>query len=118
MAEITLHTKYDIGEKVYFILYSPITIPCPACNQTGVIVYDEHEFKCSACRGTKLCVLNKSTWSVSGQGVVSRFDIIVSEDGERYVYQIEKDGYKWWCNEPDLFNTLEEAQSECDRRNK
>ncbi len=103
-----LHTKYDIGQKVWYIDKKLETVPCNICDN-GYVEIKGHTFLCPNCGGYK------TTTDDSGPHKPCNANI--------EVITISDTGFEYDCDrmfgfaEDDLYPTKKDAQAECDRRN-
>ena len=125
-----IQTKFKSGDTVClienFAHYSSTNMPCPACNGKGHLVYlGDHQLSCKAAFRDNFVryecvdgVLRKCVqkWRVNPYGYrVERVEI-EEEDGDVDISYLLDDDYSY--SENVIFATTEEAQAECDLRNK
>ena len=118
---------FKIGQKLFGIEskihYINEKFECECCDNTGKVVIKGKEYICPACRGQTV------TWAVEEWTVGDELIIVKSIfsfknaniDGLEF-YVTNENGYgkqiKRYDNKDWFFKTREEAQKECDRRNR
>jgi len=127
-----IKTKFNLGDKIVRISHctKEILIPCLTCDATGEIMIKDKKFECPDCYGEgEYTEYKPEAWYiVTDEGILSGYDNIVKIDVDitreetkiRYIlgrkYSKSYSGTLW--DENDLFKTTEEAEVECERRNK
>jgi len=128
-----IKTKFNLGNKVVGILHctKEIIIPCLTCDATGEIMIKDKKFECPDCYGEGGQKEYKTKeWNIAtnDEGILFGYDNVIKIDIDitrekteiRYLlgreYSKSYSGTLW--NENDLFKTTEEAEVECERRNK
>lgn len=126
-----IETKFDIGDKIIEILSTTFTKreSCPVCNGTGnIFIKNYGEQCCPKCYGKGYeQIYGQEAWRIADADdnygefysrPIGRIEIKI--EGKRSpnieVYYMRKNtGNK--VNENNCFQTKEEAQKECDKRN-
>ena len=127
-----LKTKFNIGDKVTGISHyrKEVFIPCLTCDGIGEITIKDKNFKCPDCYGeggnteykTKEWNTANDEEGMSGYNNVIKIDIDITKEEVKIRYLLGRkysksySGTLW--DEDDLFKTTEEAEAECERRNK
>ena len=127
-----IKTKFNLGDKVVGILHymKEIFIPCSTCDGIRMIIIKDKKFECPDCYGEGGRTEYKTkAWNIANdEGILSGYDNVVKIDIDvtrekteiRYLlgrkYSKSYSGTLW--DEDDLFKTTEEAEAECERRNK
>ena len=135
---MNLQTKFNIGDKVATIqnFSEEIFKTCSTCEGSGKIQIKDKEFDCPDCYGkggTEEWETKK--WNVANnKGILSGYDKVIKVDIDvfrnkgdikstiiiRYIlgyrYSDSSCGTLW--PEEDVFGSIEEAQLECNKRNK
>jgi len=131
-----INTKYNFGDYVYPIISKPEEIKvynnCPVCHDIGKIELNNTKYTCPECRGNTYKIkYGDPEWFVysHGGGFIGKIDLDLYdkkyEDNyyghkSKISYMLDTTGIgsgNLW-EEDNLFLSKEEAQVECDRRNK
>lgn len=130
-----IKTKLNIGDKMYFIhkIEGVEINSCISCNGTGKITLASGKtFNCPECYGEgHFKKITTKQWrplddrnnviSMYGQPV-GKIEISITKDGRKKNPDIDikytPKGFGNFFQEEDVFASHEEAQAECDRRNK
>jgi len=127
-----LKTKFNIGDKVATIqnFSEEVFKTCLTCEGSGKIQVKDKEFNCPDCYGnggkeeweTKKWNISNDKGILTGYDKVIKIDIDISKNEIKIRYIL---GYRYsesYCgtlwSEDEVFGSIEEAQLECDRRNK
>lgn len=128
-----IETKFNYDDLVFPIWYRAerIVIPnnCSVCNDTGKVTLSNRVFTCPSCRGYIKSEEGGIKWYVTtNQGRIGKIEVnyysneYKNKDGreDRITYMISTTGVGSGTvhNEINLFLSEEEAQKECDKRNK
>lgn len=129
-----IKTKFNHGQRVQAIIQGKeeYTEKCPICEGNGYFIYKNKKIDCSesGCWGNGyIKKQKKSAWYIPKDINWSNFVIQkigaelynpnnkkVSENRSWIYYMADSSGTMW--NEDNLFASVEEAQVECDKRNK
>lgn len=127
---MTVETKFDLGQSVYIIHEScgNKQVDCKPCSGKGGIFNDDVYFQCSKCYGSGKVTKHESFgWRVVYEKAkVGKINIELTHpkykeySKRRIHYMVDATGVgsgSLW-SEDNIFSTLEEAQQECDKRNK
>lgn len=108
-------TKFTYGDSVYLIGQSPVSKQCPMCNATKL--YDGE--RCPACHATGTIQMERKEWKVMDEPfIIDHFRVSINMHGVSGVRYHGHAGFKSLNRaEENLFETVEAAQAECDRRN-
>ena len=125
-----INTKYNLGDLVYQLRtrteHIKVATNCPVCKDTGFVEMVGEEYVCPACNGNIYHInygdLESYTDGDSGRIGKVAVDIYDREykDNDEYEYMLDSTGVGsgvCW-KEENLFSSKEEAQMECDIRNK
>jgi hypothetical protein len=127
-------SKYDIGQAVFSIIRTSVERPpvaCPACEDGHVVLAGER-YQCPSCKGKKTVQARAYGWIVSDAGTVGSIQVehhmarghSYGEDypDEEWItfvkYMFNTSGSGGVYDEPNLLPSRDEAQAECDRRNR
>ena len=113
--------KYNIGEIVFPIQLDndTVCIECSTCSCTGIvgIKNTDRYITCPDCYGDCFCDITKPHKWIIDESIVSRINkIIITNDDIRYMIDSTMISKLW--KETDLFLTFQDAQTECEKRNK
>lgn len=133
-----LLSKYNMGQRLVAIHRQPVDRPasaCSACEATGLVDLRGVKYECPACKGAKRVRVHSHGWVIRGDGHVGKIAIehyVPRDNGEwgdeevpggtsfsfaQYMLDTTGVGSGSVYDEPDLWPSREEAQTECDRRN-
>jgi len=120
-----INTKLSIGEYIFIIWQNTEekTVTCDVCKGECEINISEKKFICPECYGSGTrTIIEPQCWRIAENKYTSfnkihRIDIEVTKKETKIAY------FPWgnsgnYFYEKDCFKTLEEAQNECDDRNK
>ncbi len=125
-----IETKYSLGDFVYQIstYKGNVKVPtnCPVCKDEGIVKLNKKDYCCPECRGyTYHTIEGDIKWYVKNEigcigkvGVEIYADKYKNKDEIKYMLDITGIGSGTLWEENRLFLTIEEAQAECDKRNK
>jgi hypothetical protein len=128
-------TKFSLGDRVCTIKSCPANhiVKCVTCNHTGKVLIGGEEFVCPKCEGKSSHPVYDGHKYFIGDENVLVGKVSVSATQERYLSRLERgkgdrveteymlnttgvgSGTVW--REHELFNSRQEAQAECDKRN-
>lgn len=123
-------TRFEIGDIIYKIkkVDNTPTINCPICKGCGTLVardYPNLKLNCPECRGNgkqRLYALTTSEWTPDEIAAVSAITVIFDKYGtpkeQLYCRDTLHDNDYYFGEARDCFKGEEEAQAECDKRNK
>lgn len=127
-----IETKYSLGDFVYPIntRFESVKVPinCPVCNDKGKVELNDKSYTCPECRGyTYHTVDGDIKWYITDyKGHVGKINLGLYDNKYKHSnhdeirYMLDSTGVdsgSLW-DEENLFLTKEDAQLECDRRNK
>jgi hypothetical protein len=123
---MTVNTKYDIKQEVYYLKFSHEThkVYCDLCDNTGelTIAGTDKKAKCPECNGYGYQWSEKvQQWSIEGCSAVGQVRFVQTLLNYPIIqYMLEKTGVGSGKihDEFGLFKTKEEAQASCDHMNK
>jgi len=137
-----IETKFNLGQKVYHVGYKCLEkwIDCAFCGATGMVVgANQEKCSCPKCGGRKgRSIREKQAWSIdailtlgevrahyrSKQGGIPGKEIFSNMGPQAELYEEKYMAVETGIGSgsvykgTDLFAAKEEAQTECDRRNK
>jgi hypothetical protein len=120
-----IKTRLNIGDKIFPIWLNGAEekIECKVCNRSGEISLNNTKYNCPECFGEGFKIEWKPTiWRIAetpytSKGYVKKIDVeVIKKKIEIHYYPWGESGN--FFKEKDCFATLEEAQIECDNRNK
>jgi len=124
---MNIKTKFDLGDTLYCITTKREEYyeDCPFCGGTGKIVgKDGAKRYCPECynrHSGKIRKYNQLAWAISGSIVVRQISVRIDAEKyreEQYMSWLRSSGGGMLWPVEKLFMTKEEAQAECDKRNK
>lgn len=125
---MNFETKFNLDETVFYIskFSKRIGITCKTCHGKGKVIIEELAFDCPNCFGDKIKMEYQDIkWTVSSSKRIKKISIkkYSSEFSEKNLYEDSSfytlDSISGPCvPESEIFYTDEEAQAECDKRNK
>jgi RNA polymerase subunit RPABC4/transcription elongation factor Spt4 len=120
-----IKTKLSIGDKIFPIWLNGAEekVECKVCKGTRKVKLNDNEYNCPECHSEGFKIEWKPTiWRIAetpytSKSVVNRIDIEVIKKEVKINY------FPWgnsgnFFKEEDCFASIEEAQTECDNRNK
>jgi len=123
--KMDIKTKLNIGDKIFPIWLNGAEekITCKVCNGTGEVSLGSNTYNCPECFGDGFKTEWKPTiWRVAEtpynlKGIVRKIEVEATKKEVRVNY------FPWgesgnFFKEEDCFGILEEAQAECDKRNR
>jgi DnaJ-class molecular chaperone len=113
--------KYNIEDEVFAVIesYQTKPTPCDVCEGVGVFkTISGTDVKCMRCHGKGNVLVGFYIHKVYDYKI--GIDAIRNKSRNIYYtgYFDDEDSSTEWYLEDDLFSTKEEAQAECDKRNK
>lgn len=133
---MVIETKFNHGQRVQGIVQGQESYieKCPVCEGNGYFLYKDRKIDCSesGCWGEGYITKYKnSNWHIpknDGWGwsnfVIQKIGVELYNpnnkkvsDNRSWIYYMAGNSGSMW-NENDLFASVEEAQAECDKRNK
>lgn len=112
--EIT--TKYNIGDKVYFLVRKRVSHKCSTCEGIGRINVTKGilgwNIECPDCKGKKS--FSQTIRYEVASGIISGVSAERRENFSNTRYMLEKGMHK---KETDLFSILEDAEQRCKVKN-
>lgn len=126
MNKITVETKFKVGDGVWFadLFYDKKPVPCTFCNTTGIVTGADNTVRsCPKCYGQKQVEIEcNQQWACYAKPVViQEIHIYYAADKVKYHYMMGRhpgDFAVTPFREERIFSSVEEAQVECDRKNK
>jgi len=114
-----IETKFSNGDKVYAVFRGREKgkrIPCRICSGTSRVKISGEKFKCPKCHGQGGGVkYNPIEWIVhNGKIIICSIHIVKNVRDPLSVVYLATCGQFY---ERDLFTTLKEAETKCERRN-
>ncbi|MEG1502258.1 MAG: hypothetical protein RR370_02605 [Synergistaceae bacterium] len=112
---LTVNNKFVMNEEVYSIWNIPMKNACDMCNGIGAIDYQNKKLRCPKCKGEKI-LIDKTYrhWEVMPDKLkIDKIKVLVAEGCTTIKYKASK----YNRGEKNLFKTVEEAQTQCDKLN-
>lgn len=115
-----IRTKYNVGDIIWEIKKEDKYKKCPYCNGEGEIHTLKNDWICKSCKGTGNSLIKEDKWVLNKEcrkiGKIAIEEDYLDGTNIRYF----DNSYLRRCigKEKDCFATKEEAQKECNRRNK
>lgn len=119
-----IETKFSLNDLVYPIINRQIQVHviCPMCLDVGEVTVNNFTRICPECYGSLKYEWLPTQWSIVLENIskVGEVRTQIQENKRKIDYMLEATGIgsgSIW-KEDQLFLTKEEAQEECDRRNR
>ena len=103
-----IETKYDIGQGVWYVDKAWKPVPCPACNQEGIVFLNDRAYTCPGCRGDKYVDDETELYEPQKTTIVS---IVIDASGLNYDMNMDM------MAEDQFYPTESDARQEATRRN-
>lgn len=114
-----IKNKFKVGDEVYVIEKRVAKKECPECGGVSEVKVCNIRYICPCCNGqSKITDYDKMHWyNLDGARRIRDIYVRIAKNDIDIEYDTSNIEYKI-CKERDCFKTKEEAQKECDRRNK
>lgn len=114
-----IKTKFNVGDKVFVIDKNRITMVCPECQGIGELKFNEITYYCKECNGKGKVQSDDLKWVIREKvKEITKIDTH-SDRGGTDIYYKDNGFYSDFIGEEkNCFATKEQAQAECDKRNK
>jgi hypothetical protein len=116
-----VNPKFNFNEEVYLIRQKELEVECSLCKGKKEIVYDSKTLVCPQCKGKGVEISDRfKIWYVENERFkIGRIKITAYSNTEHH-FKYKLYGKFINCNpsEMNMFNTITEAQEECNNRNK
>lgn len=112
---MNLNNKFDIGQELYTVIRTPIKYDCPICKGEGKFNHNGYDVKCPKCQGTGKLEDSKTIWNVAPKVRIRSIKANIHSTNQQTIkYMLD-------CNEiyiksrpePQLFDTIKEAEQFC-----
>lgn len=129
-----IETKFNHGQRVQAIIYSkePYNEKCSFCEGLGYFIHKKEKISCSKCWSSGYITKTKNErWYIPSLIDAHYYNFVIQKIGVELYNPNNKrvsDNRSWtyymadssgtMFSENDLFANIEEAQAECDKRNK
>ena len=106
-----IKTKFSIGDRLWAVESDIVECSgCEVCDYTAIVIIKDREFGCPNCSFRSTLLYQPSEFIVSGIHISIDDEVISTYyDGEKY------DQHS--VSERDLFETINDAESEAEKRN-
>lgn len=115
-----IKTKFNVGDKVWVINEINGYEKCPKCRGNGKVLVGNIDYYCKECYGEGKVLAQTVKWRANeNSNTITQIRIFTDEGGTDVAYY---DGNiivsDYLGAEKNCFATKEQAQAECDKRNK
>jgi hypothetical protein len=119
---MNVSTKFNLGDRVWLVrkVSIPQSKPCPMCEATGRITYNDEKLVCPKCCGFKCFSLpGVEQWKIVGDGYIGQVDVRITPHGTevRYMASTWGVGSGWVLHEDELFASEAKAAAWCRKQN-